>query len=433
MKTILLIAISSLSILSPAIGQGPAAAPSAPSLEDAARQELENLVRAALAYNALPEKERLASGKPSVRGAFELLQTHAHKHPGLVLNDELSISMEWALVLSDTGKLRSAPMLNQLVEQNMAQASAAQGKRTAQRLCSVFMAAMATDTKDADEVKSVEDIIARLNTGIKGAGAFEGKDFIAKTTPEQAKAAAPHLTFDAGEKTLRYTPKSVIAEVPAAAPDAEPSDAIEVLAKLIASKPEPRRVSQRNVTAQNLASVYGAVIATGSTALDDAKTVEEVIDRLRVGVKGAGPFAERTFMCPTTPEKAAEAVPYLTLDVEKKALLYTPQAATATAEAPPPAPRTATLVRTKPVDPESAARRDAQSLYSTYLSAKFAGCKMLASATSVADIHDMLTRGVNGAGVWQKTKFNVVISAKELKAASPFLKLDRTNGLMYLE
>lgn len=433
MKNTFIIAALSFSMLSASIAEERPAAQSAQGFEDAARQELENLVRAALAYNALPEQVRRASGKPSVRGAYELLRTQADKHPALVLDDNLSITMEWALVLSDTGKLRSAPMLNQLVEQNMAQAAIAQGRRTAQSLASVFSAVMATDTKDADDVKTVEDAIARLNTGIKGGGVFKGKDFIVKTTPEQAKAAAPYLTFDAVEKTLSYTPKAVTAEVPAPDPEAEASDALEVLAKLIESKPAtaPARFTQGKVTAQGLASTFAAITATGSTGLDDVKTVEEAIERLRAGVKGGGAFADRTFSCRPSLEHAAEAVPHLTLDVKMKVLQYTPQ--TYVAEVSRPAPPAATLVRTRAVDPVTAARRNAQSLYSTYLSAKTAGSKALAKATSVEDIHDMLTRGVTGAGPWQKTKFNVVISEKDMKAASPFLKLDGRNGLTYLE
>lgn len=396
--------------------------------QEQATRSLANLVAVVQAYNALPETARGQAGSPSVRGAYELLSTQAEKHPDLELTGEVSIMMEWALMLTESGKLRSAPLLNSVVEENMAFATAAKIKRNAQTLASVYNAASATGSAELDDVKTTGEAIEKITVGVKGAGAFAGLPFVAKVTKEDAATAMAYLEYDPSEKILRYhAERKPKVETPSTA-----TDAVEVLAQMIKEKSGEKRttVSVDQRTAQSLASIYNAAIAAGTKDLDDAKTLDEVIKRLKVGVLGSGPFEGKTFVMPITPEQGARAQRHLKLDLENGLLEYLPVATAAPVESQ--APRRV-VEKKKVVTPEGEARRDAQTLYSTYLSAKHGGCTKIKEAETVAEVHAMLAKGVFGGGPWQDAKFSVVISKSEMDAAAPFLKMDADMGLIYLE
>jgi hypothetical protein len=529
MKALPLLTIISLSLMVPASAQEVSAKPtttqSSQELEEMAMQGVDSLIRAAQVYNALPESVRRASGPQSVRGAYDLLLVHANKRPDLVLDDELSVNMEWALVLSDIGKLRSAPLLNTLVNQIMAEAADAEGRRTAQSLSSVFTAGVAMGSKELADVKTVEEAIERLNSGAKGAGVFEGKPIICKTTPEEAAAAKIHLEYDLSQQILRYTHKATIIKVPVEDPNALAPDAIEVLAKLFETKreaevhdakraaqnlvssfnsaveggtkdfdnvttlgevidrlnagvmgggafadkqfkcktrpeqirpakrhlqldvakkvllysPEPVRnevspaaikaatisSAEARLIAQRLASVFAAAMATGTKELDAVTTVERALERLHVGIKGAGPFVDTVFTAKTTPEQAEAAKPHLRFDQNERTLLYTPKTEKTGVSGGAPGANS--------IDLDRLARRNAQSLYSTYLSAQHAGCEALKKAKTVEKIHSLLSKGINGVGPWRQARFSVVLSEKDMKAAAPFLNWGAATGLTYLE
>jgi hypothetical protein len=257
-------------------------------------QRIETLGRVVQAYNAMPANVREAARVQSVAGAFGLLRTHAERYPDLPLNDDLRDTMEWALVFLDTGKLQGSPALQNLAQVTNAEIALEQAQRTAQEAATAFAAAKKAGSKELNKLKTIEDILQRLNAGVKGTGTSKSKVFTAKSSPEQAAQVVPHLRYDATHQTLRYIPKSVKLEG-----SDVPLEGIQALARLIEHMPEARSTPQAPITstsgvsgddgiriAQDLCSIFGAAHATGSTEFAHLKTVEAFIQRLNAGVKG---------------------------------------------------------------------------------------------------------------------------------------------------
>jgi hypothetical protein len=405
-----------------------------------AAQRIETLGRVVQAYNAMPANLREAARVQSVAGAFGLLRTHAERYPDLPLNDALRDTMEWALVFLDTGKLQGSPALQNLAQVTNAEIALEQAQRTAQEAATAFAAAKKAGSKELNKLKTIEDILQRLNAGVKGTGTSKTKVFTVKSTPEQAAQVVPHLRYDAAQQTLRYNPKSVKLEG-----SDVPLEGLQALARLIEHMPEARSTPQAPITsisgvsgddgiriAQDLCSIFGAAHATGSTEFAHLKTVEAFIQRLNAGVKGGqalgGAFKDKTFIMKTTPEEAAAAKRHLSVDLAQNLLLYKPVSTRQSGYNQPI--RAQQVVR----DPTDEAKRTAQWLASIYDAAVATGSKDIDQLQTLdAVINRLTTTGlIGGPGPFEGKRMYAKTKPGEAEAAKPYLRYDSfTKTLKY--
>jgi hypothetical protein len=399
------------------------------------------------AYNAMPANLREAARVQSVTGAYSLLRTHAERYPDLPLDDDLRLTMEWALVFLDTGKLQGSPALQKLAQVINAEIALEKAQRTAQEAATAFAAAKKAGSKELNKLKTIEDILQRLNAGVKGTGTSKGKVFTVKSTPEQAAQVVPHLRYDAAHQTLRYIPKSVKLEG-----SDVPLEGIHALAQLIKQMPEARLATQAPITpsntaddmagrrnAQSLCSIFAAAQATGSTEFAHLKTVEAVIQRLNAGVKGGqalgGAFKDKTFVMKTTPEETAAAKRHLKWDLAEHTLIYNPEGMTPAEFHRKLNAQQANLPPTSPSEVSDAqAQRTAQALASIYAAAVATGSKDIDQLQSLdAVINRLTTTGmIGGPGPFEGKRIYTKTKPRENEAAKPYLRYDSfTKTLSY--
>jgi hypothetical protein len=403
-------------------------------------QRIETLGRVVQAYNAMPANVREAARVQNVAGAFGLLRTHAERYPDLPLNDALRDTMEWALVFLETGKLQGSPALQNLAQVTNAEIALDHAQHTAQEAATTFAAAKKAGSKELNKLKTIEDILQRLNAGVKGTGTSKSKVFTVKSTPEQAAQVVPHLRYDAAQQTLRYNPKSVKLEG-----SDVPLEGLQALARLIEHMPEARSTPQAPITsisgvsgddgiriAQDLCSIFGAAHATGSTEFAHLKTVEAFIQRLNAGVKGGqalgGAFKDKTFIMKTTPEEAAAAKRHLSVDLAQNLLLYKPVSTRQSGYNQPI--RAQQVVR----DPTDEAKRTAQALVSIYAAAVATGSKDIDQLQTLdAVINRLTTTGlIGGPGPFEGKRMYAKTKPGEAEAAKPYLRYDSfTKTLSY--
>lgn len=403
-------------------------------------QQIETLGRVVQAYNAMPANLRETARVQSVTGAFGLLRTHAERYPDLPLDDDLRHTMEWALVFLDTGKLQGSPALQKLAQVINAEIALEKAQHTAQEAATAFAAAKKAGSKELNKLKTIEDILQRLNAGVKGTGTSKAKVFTAKSTPEQAAQIVPHLRYDAAHQTLRYLPKSVKVEG-----SDVPLEGIHALARLIEHMPEARLTPQTHITstsgvsgddgiriAQDLCSIFGAAHATGSTEFAHLKTVEAFIQRLNAGVKGGaalgGAFKDKTFIMKTTPEEAAAAKRHLSVDLAQNLLLYKPVSTRQGGYNQPI--RAQQVVR----DPTDEAKRTAQRLAAIYDVAVSTGSKDIDQLQTLDEVINRLTTTglIGGPGPLEGKSIYTKTKPGENEAAKPYLRYDSfTKTLKY--
>jgi len=410
---------------------GPAPSVNKAELRALAVQRIETLGRVVQAYNAMPEKLRQEARVQSVAGAFGLLRKHADRYPELPLNDDLRDTMEWALVLLDTGSLLGSPALQKLAQVTNGEIAIANAQRTAEHLATTFQAAKAAGTRAFDQVKTLDDIIPLLNAGVKGTGTSKSKVFTSKNTPELAAEARQHLKFDAKSKTLRYIPKSVKLEG-----SPVPLEGIEELALLIKQTPEaPQAAPVAGSASQTpdaevrqaalaLCNEFNAAMATGMTELDDVKTVDEIILRFKQGVQSGS----QIHFLRSTLEHTQAAKPYVQLDLKKKLLLLSPGGMNAGMTGP--MARQANPSLNYPGSPAEAERK-AHAIAIAFQAAKATGSKQLDDAKTVDEIINRLNVGVNGGGNFAKKRFYVRTTPSQAAAAKPFLRFDGTHKALF--
>ncbi len=396
-------------------------------------QRIETLGRVVQAYNAMPANLREAARVQSVTGAFGLLRTHTERYPDLPLNDALRDTMEWALVFLDTGNLQGSPALQKLAQVINAEIALEKAQHTAQEAATAFAAAKKAGSKELNKLKTVEDILQRLNAGVKGTGTSKTKVFTVKSTPEQAAQIVPHLRYDAIHQTLRYIPKSVKLEG-----SDVPLEGIEALAQLIKQTPEaPPASSIAGGTSQTpddevkqaalaLCWVFNTATASGMTELDDVKTVDDIIQRFKKGVQSGS----QTHFLKSTLELAQTAKPYVQLDLKKKLLLLSPAGLNAIPEGP--MARQASPSLNYPGSPAEA-ERIAFNLATAFGLATGTGSKELDNVKTVDAVIQRLHFGVNGGGDFAKTRFYVRTTPSQAAAAKPFLKFDPGNKSLFYQ
>lgn len=395
-------------------------------------QRVEHICEAAQAFNALPEEMRKTMRNQTSGGAFALLVDHAGKHPNLVLSNELYHTMTWALDYTPKAELKGTPALEKLVRVINAEIVLGNAQRTAEHLASAFSAAMVAGSTELDDLKTLEEVIQRMENGVNGTGAFKDKRFVSKSTPELAAQARQHLQYDADNKTLRYIPKAVDLEG-----SDVPLDCIKELAKLIDPETKPWPNPKAPITfaasdtdplrtAQNLYSAFSAAKATGTTELDDVKTVEAAIQRLNAGVEGGGAFKGKTFLIKTTPEQAAAAKRHLSMDLAQNTLVYKPVSMSQggydqkirTQQVAQPSLSTSEASAAQ-------AKRTAQTLASIYSAAVAAGSKDAETLQTLEQVIEKLTTtGLAGAGVFARHRFYTKTKPGETEAAKPYLRYD---------
>ncbi|MBK8093147.1 MAG: hypothetical protein IPK32_14470 [Verrucomicrobiaceae bacterium] len=90
------------------------------------------------------------------------------------------------------------------MEESRAAAAVAKSRRSAQPLCSVFNAAVASGASELEDVKTVDRAVELMLTGVNGGGPFKNNRFVVDSTPEEAEAAKPYLEFRQEDQMLIY-------------------------------------------------------------------------------------------------------------------------------------------------------------------------------------------------------------------------------------
>ncbi len=428
-----------------------------------ALQKLEVLGQVAEAYNALPEDSRRAAKAHGVSGAFELLQTHADRHPHLVLSEDLRLIMEWALMLSETGELQGSPGLQTFVQVIQSEIVVEKARVCAQQMASIFAAAQAAGTRDFNDVKTAEEAVRKLLKGVKGSGALKGKVFACMPVAELPAAdVALHLRFDVDQRSLRYNPKSLslkgydfsmesfkhlalLVTPQQPAPSSSPtggSIATQHRAPTVNDLHEANSAAHAALamrTAQQLASVFNAAMATGAKELDDVKTTEEAIQRIITGVEGGGAFKGKQFVAKANAMHVESARAYLRYDANEKILRYSStggssaprgnearsQVMSVGHEIRQSAPSSVEDIREAHEAAKAAlAMRNAQSFASVFNAAMAACSTELDDVRTVDDAMKRMIAGVEGGGPFKGRRFQMPATPEEAAAAKPYLKYD---------
>ena len=195
------------------------------------------------------------------------------------------------------------------VADDTSQTPEAKVQQAALALCHVFNAAMATGMTELDDVKTVDEIILRFKDGVQSGS----QTHFLRSTLEQAQAARLYVQLDLKKKLLLLSPAGINSGV---------SGPMERQASPSLNYPGSPAEAERKACA--LATAFGSAKATGSKELGDVKTIDDIIQRLNVGVHGGGDFAKTRFYVRTTPSQAAAAKAFLKFDGDKKLLSYQP-------------------------------------------------------------------------------------------------------------
>lgn len=295
--------------------------------------------------------------------------------------------------------------------------------RTARSLSAVFATVKATGSTELDSVKTVEEAIQRLNKGVNGSGAFAGKVFVAKTTPEQAAAARRHLTMDLIQHTLTLTPDGMSQseynlKLRANQTSQAPQSTVAVTAH------EAQQVARR------LVAVFDAAVAIGSKDIDQLQTLDQVVERLTTdGLVGAGAFEGKRIYTRAKPGESEAAKTYLKFDSFTKTLSFSSGASRPSMsgnETRPNVMNVSREVRQSPPSEISAtqAERKAIDLAATYETATAGSTSNFADAHTLEDVIQLLNAGVEGAGVFAGRRFYFKTTPAETAAVRPYLKFD---------
>lgn len=414
-----------------------------------ALQKLELLGQVAEAYNDLPEDSRRAAKVRGVSGAFELLRTHAERHPHLVLNEDLRLIMEWALVLSETGELQGSPALQTFVQVIQTEVAVEKARVCAQQMASIYAAAKAAGSQDFNDVKTAEEAVQRLLKGVKGSGAFKDKVFACLPVAELPAAdVALHLRFDVDQRSLRYIPKSLSLKGYDFSMESFKHLALLVTPQQPAPSSSPSRgdiaTQHRNPTvndlheansaahaalamrtAQTLASIYNAAMSTGAKELDDVKTLEQAIQRITTGVYGGGVFAKNRFQSKATSEEVAAARVYLSYDANEKMMRYSSKTGPAVGNVT--RPQMLEVGRDVPIilkRRQESPKELANTFASVFNAASATGAEEIEEVQTVEEAIDLMLSGVKGGGAFEKHNFIVKTTHEWAKAALPFLEFD---------
>ncbi|MFO1437505.1 MAG: hypothetical protein U1F81_04230 [Verrucomicrobiaceae bacterium] len=343
------------------------------------------------------------------------------------------------LLLSPAGinSVVSGPMERQASPSLNYPGSPAEAERKACALATAFGSATATGSKELDDVKTIDDIIQRLNVGVHGDGDFAKRRFYVRTTPSQAAAAKAFLKFDGDKKLLSYQPGSMDANFHyPKSPEAQtPSLASEI------------SDAQAQRTAQALASIYNAAVATGSKDVYRLQSLNAVIDRLTTtGLTGGpGPFEGRRFYTKITPGEAEAAKPYLRYDPFSKTLSYSTSGIRSRSPAVNQTRasmmdvgreiRMGHLSSKQLAELQAAAikahhARMAQAFVSTYNSAMAAGSRELEHVGTVDHALRRIMSGVNGVGPFKCVRFAVMATPEDAATAKRYISFDSRHRIL---
>jgi hypothetical protein len=341
-----------------------------------------------------------------------------------------------------------------------------EAKRTAQWLASIYDAAVATGSKDIDQLQSLDAVINRLTTTgmIGGPGPFEGKRIYTKTKPRENEAAKPYLRYDSFTKTLKYsatpiggsrgssaTPVGSKTRPQSMSAGRETRHRTFSLEGDSASSPDRAR---RN--AEIICTVFNMAVASGAEKVQDVTSVDRAVQLIMTGVYGGGIFREVRFSVDGTPEKAAAAKPFLTYDRDSRSLRYV-----ANTRPPPAANETRPTVmnvgravgggvtfagrtfanvaemekairESHEAAKQALATRNAQAFVSTYNAAMAAGAKELDDVRSADQALKLIMAGVNGGGPFKDRLFVVDATPEEAAGVRPYIEFDpRQQILIY--
>jgi hypothetical protein len=186
--------------------------------------------------------------------------------------------------------------------------------------------------------------------------------------------------------------------------------------------------SQTRRDAQIMTVVHAAARTAGSKAIQDAKTVEEIIALLEKGVSpGGGASADYLFeakVIPPTDEARKAVADLLTLQGGKLILKSDVVSSIEQLDRTEEQARRIVDAMPEPVRSTVRAKRNAQNLASAHAAACAAGSMDLPKAKTLRDAIDMLGKGVNGAGNFSTSTFKVSLSENEITAAMKFLTLE---------
>ena len=360
--------------------------------------------------------------------------TEARRHLKMDLDTKMLVLTPDGMSLSDYC-LKTQPKPPAPSAASIAASSNTHAQRTAQQLASVFNAAMATGAKELDDVKTTEEAIQRIITGVEGGGAFKGKQFVAKANAMHVESARAYLRYDADEKILRYSstagssaPRGNEARPQVMSVGREirqsPPSSVEDIRE--AHEAANAALAMRN--AQSFASVFNAAMAAGSTELDDVRTVDDAMKRMIAGVEGGGPFKGRRFQMEATPEEAAAAKPYLKYDLDQKALFYASR--TANTGFMDNRERPSAMPVTSDTPAATTARRNAELFCAVFNAAMVAGAPELESVRTVDDAIERIMAGVHGGGVFKGKLFVVDASPEQAAAAKRHLEFRQEDQML---
>lgn len=331
----------------------------------------------------------------------------------------------------------SGPMERQASPSLNYPGSPAEAERKASALATAFGSAKATGSKELDDVKTIDDIIQCLNVGVHGDGDFAKRRFYVRTTPSQAAAAKAFLKFDGDKKLLSYQPGSMDANFhyPKSPEVQTPSLASEI------------SDAQAQRTAQALASIYAAAVATGSRDITRLQSLNAVIDRITTTglIAGPGPFEGRRFYTKITPGEAEAAKPYLRYDSFTKTLSYSATGVRSRSLALNETRasvmdvgrkmRMGHLSSKELAELQAAAvkahhARMAQAFVSTYNSAMAAGARELEHVGTVDHALRRIMSGVNGIGPFKCVRFAVMATPEDAATAKRYISFDSRHRIL---
>lgn len=215
-------------------------------------------------------------------------------------------------------------------------------QRFARNLVSIYNAAVATGSKDIDQLQTLDAVIQRITTTglIGGPGPFEGRRFYTKTKPGENEAAKPYLRYDSFTKTLSFSSTDVGARS-LAANETRPTvmnvgrevpGGISFGGRTFANAAEMKKALEESDAAaaqatharnaQALVSIYNEALSSGSNELSDVRTVDQALSRIIAGVKGGGFYKDRLFTIPATPDQVTAAKAYIAFDSRQGTLVY---------------------------------------------------------------------------------------------------------------
>jgi hypothetical protein len=291
---------------------------------------------------------------------------------------------------------------------------------TAQRLVSVYSIAESVGSKDIPKLQSLDEVIERLTTdGLAGAGVLEGKRIYTRTKPGEAVAARAYLQYDSFTKTLRYASGGTASRPTAPARTEARPNVINVGREIRQSSTSAVSAAQAEKKAMDLVVNFEMATAGGKSNFADANTLEDVIQRLNVGVMATGPFSGRRFSSNCTPAEALAVKAYLKYDAASKTLRFTPPTTPSTPRGQPTAQD---MAESRVAMNEARDRRTAQTFASTFNAAVAAGSKELANVRTLDQALQSIIAGVKGDGAFKDRLFVLNATSEDAAKAKPYLE-----------